>query len=82
MMKTLKKMFRADEAWLILSASETDTAQKRLRDEYKEALTINAAAKTAARTKEERQTLKTERAALTVEYAAKLDRMKMGGVSA
>lgn len=71
-----KQPYRTDEIILMMSASHADEAQVALRDEYRKALDINNEAKAKARTFEEKRQLHDERAALTVGYAAALDRMK------
>ena len=71
-----KQPYRTDEIILMMSASNADEAQVALRDAYRKALDTNNEAKAKARTFEEKRQLHDERAALTVEYAAALDRMK------
>ena len=68
--------YRKDELILLLLASNADEAQVALRDAYRKTLDANNEAKAKARTFEEKRQLHDERAALTVEYAAALDRMK------
>ena len=71
-----KQPYRTDEIILMMSASNADEAQVALRDEYRKALDINNEAKAKSNTWMEQKRLHDERAALTVEYAAALDRMK------
>ena len=71
-----KQPYRTDEIILMMLASNADEAQVALRDAYRETLDANNEAKAKANTWMEQKRLQNERAALTVGYAAALDRMK------